>query len=79
MHARSGWNLLVKASACPIMQYPHLHYNPKIGRRIRGGNVITSTITVDAENDLKLAKGDEVAAGEQGILTQIPIAISSRR
>ena len=29
---------------------------------IGGGNVITSTITMDAVNDLKLEKGDDVTA-----------------
>jgi molybdopterin-binding protein len=34
----------------------------KVKIAIGGGNVITSTITVDAANDLKLKKGDEVTA-----------------
>jgi molybdopterin-binding protein len=34
----------------------------KVKIDIGGGNVITSTITVDAVNDLKLKKGDEVTA-----------------
>ncbi len=38
----------------------------KVAARVKidigGGNVITSTITVDAVNDLKLKKGDEVFA-----------------
>ena len=34
----------------------------KVKINIGGGNVITSTITVDAVNDLKLKKGDEVTA-----------------
>jgi molybdopterin-binding protein len=34
----------------------------KVKIDIGGGNVITSTITVDAVNDLKLEKGDEVTA-----------------
>jgi molybdopterin-binding protein len=32
----------------------------KVKVDIGGGNMITSTITVDAVNDLKLEKGDEV-------------------
>ena len=34
----------------------------KVKIDIGGGNAITSTITVDAVNDLKLDKGDEVIA-----------------
>jgi molybdopterin-binding protein len=34
----------------------------KVKIDIGGGNVITSTITVDAVNDLKLKKGDAVTA-----------------
>jgi molybdopterin-binding protein len=34
----------------------------KVKIDIGGGNVITSTITVDAVNDLKLKKGDAVIA-----------------
>ncbi len=34
----------------------------KVRIDIGGGNIITSTITVDAVNDLKLEKGDEVVA-----------------
>jgi molybdopterin-binding protein len=34
----------------------------KVKIDIGGGNAITSTITVDAVNDLKLEKGDEVIA-----------------
>ncbi len=38
----------------------------KVAARVKidigGGNVITSTITVDAVNDLKLKKGDDVVA-----------------
>lgn len=34
----------------------------KVKIDIGGGNVITSTITVDAVKDLKLKKGDEVTA-----------------
>jgi len=34
----------------------------KVKINIGGGNIITSTITVDAVNDLKLKKGDEVTA-----------------
>ena len=34
----------------------------KVKIDIGGGNIITSTITVDAVNDLKLEKGDEVTA-----------------
>jgi molybdopterin-binding protein len=34
----------------------------KVRIDIGGGNTITSTITVDAVNDLKLEKGDEVTA-----------------
>ncbi len=34
----------------------------KVKIDIGGGNTITSTITVDAVNDLKLEKGDQVTA-----------------
>ncbi len=34
----------------------------KVKIDIGGGNVITSTITMDAVNDLKLEKGDDVTA-----------------
>jgi len=34
----------------------------KVRIDIGGGNTITSTITVDAVNDLKLEKGDQVTA-----------------
>ena len=34
----------------------------KVKIDIGGGNMLTSTITVDAVNDLKLEKGDEVVA-----------------
>jgi len=34
----------------------------KVKIDIGGGNMITSTITVDAVNDLKLKKGDRVVA-----------------
>jgi len=34
----------------------------KVKINIGGDNIITSTITVDAVNDLKLKKGDEVVA-----------------
>jgi molybdopterin-binding protein len=34
----------------------------KVKIDIGGGNIITSTITVDAINDLKLRKGDQVIA-----------------
>ncbi|MGD0886489.1 MAG: TOBE domain-containing protein [Thermodesulfovibrionales bacterium] len=34
----------------------------KVKIDIGGGNIITSTITVDAINDLKLKKGDKVTA-----------------
>ena len=34
----------------------------KVKIDVGGGNVITSTITVDAVNDLKLKKGDAVIA-----------------
>ena len=34
----------------------------KVRISIGGGNIITSTITVDAVNDLKLKKGDKVVA-----------------
>ena len=34
----------------------------KVKVDIGGGNAITSTITVDAVNDLKLKKGDKVVA-----------------
>jgi molybdopterin-binding protein len=34
----------------------------KVKINIGGGNIITSTITVDAVNDLKLKKGDSVIA-----------------
>jgi molybdopterin-binding protein len=34
----------------------------KVKIDIGGGNIITSTITVDAVNDLKLKKGDAVTA-----------------
>lgn len=34
----------------------------KVRIDIGGGNIITSTITVDAVNDLKLKKGDRVVA-----------------
>ena len=34
----------------------------KVKIDIGGGNIITSTITVDAVNDLKLKKGDSVIA-----------------
>jgi molybdopterin-binding protein len=34
----------------------------KVKIDIGGGNIITSTITVDAINDLQLEKGDEVIA-----------------
>ncbi len=34
----------------------------KVKMDIGGGNIITSTITLDAVNDLKLKKGDAVTA-----------------